>query len=224
MKPCFKNLPKKSNGRVDKDLLRKLFFESPHLHWKPFAKENGWSPESSYRKIPAAQWCAEKRAGIMADHQEKILNAVLNVRTHYEMEVIKTLKDLPPIVDGLIHIIVAKINSVLTNPNEKISIGEMRDLVTAFDRAVQTKHRALLMDSSAIELIRQDITNYTAEVDDPKKSSSENKFVFQVMGAKSLSGDEIKKMIEKYLDPALPAPANEGFDDLEDLDAPQGIG
>lgn len=215
-------LPQASNGRIDLHQLKNNFLGSEHLTWRSYAESLGIIGNDyvySVNKLPIREWVQEKMGTIETKHREKLLRAVCNIRSDFEIAVINVLKDYPAYQDEMTFLLRSKIREHADRQRADASYiksvkgQELAVLQNALSMATQNKHKSLLLDNYSVEMMRSDITLGIKEGREPDDSKTGivqgQEFNFNLIGGKQLTANQLEKMFKHYLDPAIPEPERE---------------
>lgn len=177
----------------DKETTKKLFMDSPHYTWREFCESMEWNPKHVWSKYPVNTWVQEKIGlqneafgaeidGIMAEQSE-----------NWYVEVGKTLREYPKMIDSVSQIVKYRSNQYLaiiqkdlknkTDEFRKVSTSEIRHLTMAAKQLTEAKYQSLLLSEVKVKEFE-------------RKPTGEGRIVFEIAGG----GDtkNIKKIMEDW--------------------------
>lgn len=140
--------------KIDREVVKTWFFESPHFEWTPFADGLGWNPAITRSQFPVKEWIEAKKSCFQAAALERISSAIFAREGAYHREVLKTLEDLPKLCDQISALLTLKTASLAAKflaDADSVSVSDIGKLATAAKTLIEAKHRSLLIDKWQIE-------------------------------------------------------------------------
>lgn len=177
----------------DKETAKKLFLDSPHYTWREFTASMEWDQHSTRRKYPVTAWIQEK-IGVQNDSFGAEIDGIMAEQSErWYIEVGKTLREYPAMIDNVSQIVKYRSNQYLaiiqkdlknkTDEFKKVSTSEIRHLTMAAKQLTEAKYQSLLLSEVKVKEFE-------------RKPTGEGRIVFEIAGG----GDtkNIKKIMEDW--------------------------
>lgn len=208
-------MPKRPDGSVDVEEVRRLFMESGHKSWRPFANSMGWEYTQSRHRFPVNDWIREKLRKIHQEHLEEYAGQIFEVQEKIARDVMKSIRDYPEGIDRIKQLVDWKVaaytnmialeqqkgikpqDSVL---HDKITTMELDRLSTAISRLTEAKYKSLMLHDFRISAEMDKADTKLAEGSQASIESQQGLIVWKIKGGDNLTEKDYQNLWNEYMD------------------------
>lgn len=227
----FQPFPKRADGKIDRELVKKQYMDSQFIEWASFCNSMGYSPTS--QQVPHRVWREEKRKKVVDLKNTEIKEKLFDHSTKWHLDILDTIHKYPEQIDNLFTVVRAYTQEVSKAVYEqkqaeklgievpesmkfyrKFKLSDIKALVDATHTITEAKYKALLLNNWSAKLAQDQVT-------DPEASKIEDNgpltFEIKNKDGSTMSDKELTRHLAEYYDkpydPARDIPVDYKEDD-----------